>query len=182
MARRGAFASASVSNKLFSVTGSKELDDALEQFELKVRRKILKQTIRRASRELLADAKANAPVDSGDLRNSIKLRVKKVNKRNKSEVGMMVLTGDQLFKGDQFYAAFIEFGAPGHKPYGKGDKYTGIGNNLLEPKPYLRPAMDKNEPLVVARFKAEMPAIIKSTADKLAAKSKSKAKAAGGAV
>jgi HK97 gp10 family phage protein len=72
-----------------------------------------KSAIRKASREALkpvvAEAKANAPVRSGALRRSIRLRS---ITRSRSRIGARVTTSakDNAFKGRTYYGGFLEYG------------------------------------------------------------------------
>lgn len=131
------------------VTGIPELDAKLRTIEQRLAKKIYRRSVRKAAKPVLDTARSLAPVESGDLKRSLKIRAMKRSRRNKHQVGVQVVTGKEWFKGDQFYAAFIEFGAPGHKFFGKGEA-------PLEPKPFLRPAADANKSKVADVFRAEM--------------------------
>lgn len=131
------------------VTGIPELDAKLRSLEPKLAKKIYRRSVRKAAKPVLDTARSLAPVESGDLKRSLKIRAMKRSRRNKHIVGVQVVTGKEWFKGDQFYAAFIEFGAPGHKFFGKGDA-------PLEPKPFMRPAHDANGSKVAEVFVSSM--------------------------
>lgn len=107
------------------ITGLKELDAKLKSLSEKLQRKIAKEAVTKASEPILHDARANAPVETGLLVSTL---VTKARKR-KGGFSARVQTAQGDFKGDAFYASFIEYGAPG----------AGI-----KPEPFMRPAFDKN--------------------------------------
>lgn len=91
----------------------------LMSVEKKVRNKIARQALREAGRPMLADAKRFAPVKTGALRKSIKMRKNK--KKSRKEIAYKIF-------GDIKYALAVEF-----------------GHDNVPPKPYLRPAFDANK-------------------------------------
>ncbi len=71
--------------------------------------KVIRQSSREALRPLLTTIKANCPVRSGAMRQSIKIRSLK---RSRKFVGATITVGDKekAYVGKQFYASFIVFG------------------------------------------------------------------------
>jgi len=104
------------------IEGAKELEKKLLSFEPKLGRKIIRQALRAGAKVIHTAAKANVPVDTGALKQSLK--VKAMRKRRHS-YGVMVATSDGWFKGDEFYGAFLEF-----------------GTSKMPAKPFVRPAFD----------------------------------------
>jgi HK97 gp10 family phage protein len=101
------------------IKGGKELDAALQTLDKKVARKVVSASLRVGAKLVQAGAMANAPVlavarggkhprTPGALRNAIKVRA--ARKNDKGTVAIFVGPGKKWFVGDQFYAAFQEFG------------------------------------------------------------------------
>jgi HK97 gp10 family phage protein len=68
----------------------------------------LRKATRRAARDLILPQVRDAiPEDSGNLRDSLKVRALK---KAKGKIGHTVGFADPLFRGDTFYAGFLEFG------------------------------------------------------------------------
>lgn len=87
--------------------GAKELDRALSALDSKVARQVAGKALRAGAKIIEDEAKRLAPVKTGALRNAIKLVPGKNRKDYKS---VKVAIGQNWFTGDQFYAAFQEFG------------------------------------------------------------------------
>jgi HK97 gp10 family phage protein len=96
------------------ITGVSEVDRALKLLPKNVQRKVVRQSMREGVKLLTKAAKRNAPVLSGDLKRAIKTRAGKA-RRGVIAVETRVGAGD--FKGDQFYAAFVEYGTSHAPPH-----------------------------------------------------------------
>lgn len=98
------------------VSSTFALDRKLKALGPKVANGIKRKAARRAAKPVLQAARANMPAKSGMLKKS--LRVRGYKSRKKDIVGVRVATSAKWFKGDTFYAAFVEFGtryqAPKH--------------------------------------------------------------------
>lgn len=97
----------------------------------KLERKVLRQAMRKAGRPILADAKANAPVKTGKMRASLKLRALK---RKRGRVGVRIETGTRAELGIPaeerwYYPAIVELG-------------DGTARHL--PHSFMRSALAKN--------------------------------------
>jgi HK97 gp10 family phage protein len=92
----------------FKVTGVDKVVRKLRQFEPKVQRQAVSKATRAGAKLIQAEAKANVPVDTGALKEAIKVRAPK--KRKKGKVATLVQVGAGDFKGDTFYGGMIEFG------------------------------------------------------------------------
>jgi len=90
-----------------SLEGAKELEKALTALDAKVSRKIAGKALRAGAKPIEQEAKRIAPVKTGALRDAIKIVPGKNKKDYKS---VKVAVGGKWFTGDQFYAAFQEFG------------------------------------------------------------------------
>lgn len=89
----------------------KGLEDVVRQLgdlPNKVGKKIIRQALRKASRPILETAKQWCPEDTGQLRDSIKLRA--IKRSRSGRIGIRVSCSDQEYVGRQFYGAFQELG------------------------------------------------------------------------
>lgn len=109
----------------FKIEGIEPLAGFFEKFPAKVQNAILREALRPAAKVIQQNVIRGTPVGpssywkgpkgrgklhhGGDLRKSIKV---KAAKRSRVSVGVNVVTGatDNVFVGDQFYGAFVEFG------------------------------------------------------------------------
>jgi len=89
------------------LTGAKAIALALGKLETKLSRKVATKALRAGAKVVQTEAKRIAPVQSGALRKSIKVRAGKNHKTYRS---IIVGSGAKWFTGDKFYAAFVEFG------------------------------------------------------------------------
>lgn len=112
--------------------GDKELIAAMNALTPALEKKVLRTALRAGGKPILAQAKSNAPFKTGQTRRALKLRAMKRSRKNR--VGVIVQTKDGDYKGDQFYASFIEY-----------------GTSKMAAKPFMRPAFDtkKNESLQI---------------------------------
>ncbi len=98
-----------------TLTGDKALDRKLAQMPTKVRNKMLRTGLKAGLTPILDDARNNAPTKSGLLHRSIKIRAAK---RSRGTVGQAIITKEGFFKGEAFYAGFLEFGTKFISPLG----------------------------------------------------------------
>ena len=110
------------------------------KLENNVQKKAVRKALRAGGNLIRKDARNRAPVDTGELLRSIKVRALS---RSRNSFGVTVKTGEGFFKGDQFYSGFIEFGT--HK---------------IEAQPFLRPAFDANVDAVLNAVRRELRAAI----------------------
>ena len=108
----------------FEVIGLNLIERKLKNMEPKLAKKIVRSSLRKAAKPVLQAAKANCPYLSGDLKKSLKVRALKKRKHSYA-VGVSSSNKKHWYKGDQFYAAFIEF-----------------GTNKMPARPFLRSAYD----------------------------------------
>jgi HK97 gp10 family phage protein len=95
------------------VTGVREIDRKLRRLEYKVQRKIVVDAMKRGLTPLLNEVKANAPVDTGAMRENIKIRA---GKGRKGLVKREVRVGDKQMGAD-FHAQHVEFGTENAPPH-----------------------------------------------------------------
>lgn len=127
------------------VTGVKEIDRRLRRLEPRVGKKVIRQAIRKALRPVLAAAKANAPVESGALRRSIKIRAVKSKLRRKGVVGLDVRVDRKTFRRESSKAAKSSAGdkPAGGGPESDGDWYAAVvefGDSTHAGHPFMGPA------------------------------------------
>lgn len=108
------------------IRGGEELAAALESCGKVMERKILRTAMRQAAAPILAEAKRRAPVLTGQLRKS--LRIRSLKRKVNGQVGVVISTAKGFFKGDEFYGAFHEF-----------------GTKKMPARPFIRPAFEANK-------------------------------------
>lgn len=111
---------------VISLQGGAELMDALEALGPAMEKKVLRSAMREAAKPMLAEAKRRAPVLTGQLRKSLKIKAMK--RRSNGQVGVLIATEKGFFKGETFYGAFQEF-----------------GTKKLPARPFIRPAFESNK-------------------------------------
>jgi HK97 gp10 family phage protein len=85
----------------------KQLARKLAKLERAARNKVVRKGIREGAKIILKPARKAAPKRTGLTRKAIKT---KVMKRKKDRIGLNVQIGKGEYKGETFYAAFVEFG------------------------------------------------------------------------
>lgn len=110
----------------FIISGGEALAAALAEIPKAMEKKILARAMRDAAKPMLDDAKRLAPVLTGQLRKSIKIR--SIKRNRKGRVGVVISTEKGFFKGETFYGAFLEF-----------------GTKKLPARPFIRPAFEANK-------------------------------------
>lgn len=105
--------------------GDDELAKDMAQLEPKIQRKVLRQAFRAEAKEIAKIAKSLVPVETGELKKSIKVRAMK---RSRVRVGYVVMAGIGIDPDKRNKAMAVEFGT-------KDRAAT----------PYLRPAHDQRK-------------------------------------
>ena len=116
--------------------GDKALERKLKRLAPALQKKIVRKGMREAIKPVAADAKANAPVFSGLLQLSIKVKARKFRDRNK--FGVKVST-EGLAGVPIFYGSFNELGTR-HQPA----------------RPFMRPALNSNRETSTGILKREI--------------------------
>lgn len=90
----------------------------------------LRTGLRAGAKRILSAVKAYAPVDTGALEESLKVRAIKRSRKNKDSVGVTIGTraSDNLFVGETFYAGMQEWGTV-----------------KMPPNPFMRPGFDASK-------------------------------------
>lgn len=138
------------------IKGAAELKRMLGELPAKIEQNVVRGALRAAAKVIEQEAKANVPVNSGDLRASI--RVSAGTKRG-GRVYAHVKAGGRK-KGDPFYAHFVEFGTRPHEIRPRGAIslfFAGLFSKLIKhpgakAKPYMRPAFDRKSDDAIRAF------------------------------
>jgi HK97 gp10 family phage protein len=149
-----------------TLVGAEELQKILLEMPRELTAKALREGAKAGAEVILEAARAKAPVYNGPprpdvqpglLRDSLKVTVR----AKEEEVTATVSTSEGDYKGDDFYASFIEFG---HKVGKRPGKARGVkvedGRPTVAPRPFLRPAFDNNKDRAVEAFRAAVTAAI----------------------
>lgn len=94
----------------FQLTGDKALDAKFKSLAIGLQKKILREALRPAAKEILDEAVRRAPKRSGALAKSLKVKAAKRSRKTKDRVSFNVITAQGWFKGETFYAGFQELG------------------------------------------------------------------------
>lgn len=129
----------------FTITGHKQLDRKFAALPPKLQKKILRPALRAAAKIVLDQAKANAPVQSGRLKKSLKVKAAKRSRKTKHEVAINVITATGWFTGEAFYAPFQEFG------WMVGPRRLGNRRKKQPGSRFIRRAYEDKGPQAIAR-------------------------------
>lgn len=133
------------------ILGGKELAKMLNELPLKIERNIMRSALRAGAAVIAAEARLNVPVDSAELKQSI--RTSSNSKRGTVEANAVV--GNRRTKKG-WYATFVEFGTAPHmiragkkSPVlsfrdrnGEWRRVTEVHHTGAKAKPFMRPAFD----------------------------------------
>ena len=134
--------------KNIHINGAKELAQALALLPANIEKNIMRGALRAGAKVIEADAKANVPVQDGDLKQSLRV----TTNRKKGEVSATVKAGNKK----AWYYHFVEFGTQPHMIKATNAKYlrfmakdgTSVKTKQVHhtgamEKPFMRPALDK---------------------------------------
>lgn len=132
-----------------------KLQKAFDRLVARTGQKVTKQAVRAATQPLLVDMRASAPYRSGTLRKSVK-KVVRGYRKNGIVVGLVGVSrgisgthnGKRVVPAN--YAHLVEFGrkkvtAKNAKVLSSGAIVFGRTAKAAEPKPFIRPAYDRQE-------------------------------------
>jgi len=138
-----------------NVKGLSEIQKFLDQIPAKMEANVMRGACRAGCKPILEQAKANVPVKSGELRDT--LRISSSIKKQDGKVTASVKVGGKYRGKDAFYAPWIEFtGARPHSIIGNlsinGRVFSKINHPGFKAKPFLRPALDSraNDAVIAA--------------------------------
>ena len=128
-----------MAEKAFEIRGVKQLRSALMSLKKRISNQIVKAALNPLSAEMVARAKANAPVGkTGRLRNAIKTRNRFVRRGAVYAADALVDAGSSRTDSNgAFYAHFVEFG---HKTRSAGIIFGSSG--FVAPRPFWSPAFN----------------------------------------
>lgn len=127
------------------VAGLAELDKLLKELPAKIEGNIMRGAVRAGAKVLEEKAKQLAPVDDGDLRESIRVSTRS----RRGRVSATITAGNKKV----FYAHMVEFGTARHLIKPKKRKslfFAGLAREVVDhpgssAKPFMRPALDNNQ-------------------------------------
>ena len=149
-----------------SVSGLKELDQALGELPKATARNVLKRTLAKAAEPIVAEAKQHAPVATGRLRDSIIASTRLKNKVGNAEYSAAMRAGlgqeaarsalrqaRRDAKGLGSFAELFVGPSTGTTPYAH---IVEFGSVKTSPQPYMRPAWDMTRTKALDIIKAEL--------------------------
>lgn len=147
------------------IDGLSDLEKALQELPVKVHRNVLRGALRAAGKPILDAAKANAPVASGALRDSIRLSFVRADDGKTVAYAVKAGPKGRRDKGGAFYAHMVEFGTAAHTIKARNGKtlFNVAGGLVIGPrvehpgaaaKPFMRPAADSAMGLAIEAFAA----------------------------
>jgi HK97 gp10 family phage protein len=117
-----------------NLTGMAEVIKSLEAMGANIKTPKLQDVIQKSSQRIINTAKSLAPVESGDLRDSIGF----ITSKDSSNLDK-ALIGLRREYNHAYLGVMFEYGvAPRFQTNGR---YTGV---FKDPKPFMRPALDQN--------------------------------------
>ena len=139
---------------LVTVSGLIDLQKMLDTLPAKIEANVMRGGLRAGQKEFLAAAQENVPFQSGDLRNSLRIKTSK----RKGKVTATLTAGDKK----AYYAHMVEFGTAQHfiKPKRRKSLFiAGIFRDIVDhpgstPKPFMRPAFDVAQDRSIAAMAA----------------------------
>ena len=138
-----------------NVKGVGEVIKALEAVGANIKSQELQQMLRGESQRIVDTAKSLVPVDTGDLRESIGFIT------NKDDANMdKVLIGVRKSYYNYYLAPMLEYGTEPRVT--KSGAYRGV----ITPRPFMRPALDKNRDAVVNGVNRGVSKIVLKLAEK----------------
>lgn len=134
-----------------SIVGGRELDRLLQTLPVKAERNILRGALRAGAVVVRDEIRQRAPVDSGALRDSIRV----TSRVRKGTVSASAKVGNR----DAWYAHLVEFGTRPHvilpRRQGGSMQFGGVRTRLVnhpgtQGRPFVRPAGDAATPKALA--------------------------------
>jgi len=157
-----------------SISGLKELVEALNTLPLKIERNIMRAALRQGANVVAREARQNVSVRYGNLKRSIRTGTNKTPTGVEGYVKAGGRKGGGKKEKSAFYAKFIEFGAAAHTikagknknllvfiPKGMGlvgkkVMTYSVNHPGTTAKPFLRPAMDARSSEAVAAIASKI--------------------------
>lgn len=175
-----------------AAAGQEHLQGALDALAPAARKRVLKPALTKGAEHIAEAARNLVPFKTGRLYRSI--RVREGRTRTAQEVKVLVMSGRDLFGGEEFYGAFVELGHGVGKRSSQTDSFqkglrkrersvvrraeiyaardAGLGRKRVRPYPFLRPAAEQTGDAVARSIEAEVLRGIQSEAAKLGQKAR----------
>ncbi len=142
-----------------NVQGLADVERALDNLSKSVGRSVLRRSLRKAAAPMRDRAKELAPVDDGDLRDSIiiggmldksqRSKHRKLTKDERSAVELFVGPSYKLGAGGR-HGHLVEFGTA---PHILGGVFAGAQHPGTSPQPFMRPAFDAEARPTIERLR-----------------------------
>ena len=152
------------SNFACRIEGFDELAAKLEALRSYSGEKVVKKAVNAGAKIITNEAKKRSPFLSGLTRSAIRTHV--IPKLGKNRFGYKTTIGEGQYKGETFYASFLEFGHFRGKRSAEEKREgttTGEGRDWIPAHPFMRPAFDcawqqakKKAELVIANGVVEL--------------------------
>lgn len=104
------------SRVIFKLDGYEDAVKKIGAANPKLEKKIIRKAMRPPAKLVLADLKKAAPVLTGKLKASLKIRSAKRSRKNKNKIILLVATAQKDFTGIAYHASFLEYGTRKMKP------------------------------------------------------------------
>lgn len=156
------------------VEGLAELQKGLEQFKKSTQTGVLNRVLKRAAKPIEAAAKANAPVDSGELRDSITTEVVRQNAGKAAFADAMRSGASRAEAGQAARAANRAAAGRGAsatvrvRATAPQSVFNEWGTRKMAAQPFLGPALRHNENGAVRSIAADLKSEIEKTAARVA--------------
>jgi hypothetical protein len=154
------------SKTVVSVSGFRELDQALAQLPKAIARNVLKRTLAKAAEPIAEAARQAVPVDQGDLKASISVSPRIKNKVGSSEFSAAMRAGlgkdaavramrDARRAGGSSFAE-THIGPAAKKGVIRYAHLVEFGTAKMPAEPYMRPAWDAEKESALRIIRAEL--------------------------
>lgn len=128
----------------------------------------LGKAARESFKRVVETARSMVPVDSGDLRNALQLRLMKSKGDTSVRVGIKIASGTARARQARLAAAAFNEGQSRRLPPSRRWHFVELGTVRMAPHPYLRPALDANAQAVVDDLKRQLVKAIEAAVKKKA--------------
>jgi HK97 gp10 family phage protein len=143
----------------YSIAGADELQKVLRAMPDQISEKVQVAALRKGGKIIADQAKQNAPVDEGDLRDAIAVRKTPKKLQSRHGLGLLVVSV-KVPPGN--HAHLVEFGTGPRRQ--KNGRFTG----QMPAQPFMRPAVDAKSQEAINAIGKELGLQIEKAAEKLA--------------
>lgn len=136
----------------FPIVGAEKLRKQLAALGPRIAKKVIRQSLRQAGKIVQTEAKSNAPVDTGRLRKSIRVRAFKRSRKERIGINVQTNSTNNVFKGKTFYGGFLEYGFRRGKRSNEIKRAQKNGRTLagdlrqqVPSRPFMKPAFESKK-------------------------------------